>query len=60
MCSNCYHSKGRKKKPWNCSHITKAHYALGVCQNCYQMNYIKKQNLVDNKKFVFVKVDDKK
>lgn len=41
MCSNCYHSKGRVKKPWNCPHTTKTHYALGLCQNCYQMNYTK-------------------
>ena len=45
MCSNCYHSKGRSKKPWKCSHINKTHYALGLCQNCYQMAYIKKQNI---------------
>ena len=43
MCSNCYHSRGRSKKPWNCPHVNKTHYALGLCQNCYQMNYIKKQ-----------------
>ena len=23
--------------------MKKKHYALGLCQNCYQMNYIKKQ-----------------
>ena len=44
MCSNCYHSRGRKKKPWNCPHANKFHYALGLCQNCYQMRYMKKQN----------------
>ena len=44
MCSNCYHSRGRKKKPWNCPHSNKFHYALGLCQNCYQMRYMKKQN----------------
>jgi hypothetical protein len=44
MCSNCYHSRGRKKKPWNCPHTNKFHYALGLCQNCYQMSYMKKQN----------------
>ena len=44
MCSNCYHSRGRKKKPWNCPHGNKFHYALGLCQNCYQMRYMKKQN----------------
>ena len=44
MCSNCYHSRGRKKKPWNCPHTNKFHYALGLCQNCYQMRYMKKQN----------------
>ena len=49
MCSNCYHSKGRSKKPWKCCHFNKSHYALGLCQNCYQMSYIKKQNL-ENKK----------
>ena len=44
MCSNCYHSRGRKKKPWKCPHSNKFHYALGLCQNCYQMRYMKKQN----------------
>jgi len=44
MCSNCYHSRGRKKKPWNCPHTNKFHYAHGLCQNCYQMRYMKKQN----------------
>lgn len=44
MCSNCYHSKGRKKKPWRCPHLNKFHYAHGLCQNCYQMKYMKKQN----------------
>ena len=58
MCSNCYHSKGRNKKPWNCPHISKSHYALGVCQNCYQMDYIRKQCNIDNKKFVFHKIEN--
>lgn len=44
MCSNCYHSKGKVKKTWNSSHITKPHYALGLCQNCYQMNHKKGKN----------------
>ena len=51
MCSNCYHSKGRIKKPWNCPHINKSHYALGLCQNCYQIAYIKKQSDIHSKKF---------
>ena len=55
MCSNCYHSKGRNKKPWNCPHLSKSHYALGVCQNCYQMDYIKKQGNICSKKLVFSK-----
>ena len=25
MCSNCYHSKGRSKKPWKCIRINKTH-----------------------------------
>ncbi len=68
MCSNCYHSKGRSKKPWNCVHVNKAHYALGLCQNCYQMAYIKKNlesksfkgdNIIlNNKKNVFEKKED--
>ena len=41
MCSNCYHSRGRDKKAWKCPHKDKIHYALGVCQNCYQTNYAK-------------------
>ena len=40
MCNNCYHSIGRNKKAWKCSHTTKSHYALGVCQNCYQSRYV--------------------
>ncbi len=44
MCSNCYHSRGRRKKPWNCPHSNKFHYAHGLCQNCYQMRYMKKIN----------------
>ena len=54
MCTACphkyamhYHAKGRSKKPWNCPHVNKSHYALGLCQNCYQMNYIKKQSEID-------------
>jgi hypothetical protein len=39
MCSNCYHRKGRDKKPDKCEHIEKPHYALGMCQNCYQTKY---------------------
>ncbi len=46
MCNNCYHSKGRKKLAWKCPHKTKSHYALGICQNCYQANY-NKVNFVD-------------
>ena len=49
MCSNCYHSKGRKKKPWKCPHTNKFHYAHGLCQNCYQIRYMKKQNFGDSK-----------
>ncbi len=41
MCNNCYHSKGRSKRAWKCSHKEKAHYAHGVCQSCYQIIYIK-------------------
>lgn len=39
MCSNCYHIKGRAKRAWKCEHTLKAHYAKGLCQNCYQINY---------------------
>lgn len=42
MCNNCYHSNGRNKKAWKCSHLEKTHYALGVCQNCYQSKYTTK------------------
>ena len=42
MCNNCYHSNGRNKKAWKCSHVQKAHYALGVCQTCYQIKYTTK------------------
>ena len=53
----------------NCVHVNKAHYALGLCQNCYQMAYIKKQNLesksfkdnniiLNDKKNVFEKKED--
>ena len=40
MCENCYHTLGRKKKPWKCSHINKYHYAHGLCHNCYQSQYV--------------------
>jgi len=51
MCNNCYHSKGRNKKAWKCSHTHKPHYALGVCQTCYQLKYANKTKKVeeDNK-----------
>ncbi len=39
MCSNCYHIKGREKRAWRCEHTQKSHYAKGLCQNCYQINY---------------------
>lgn len=39
MCNNCYHRKGRTKKPWNCPH--EKLYAVGMCQNCYTNNYNK-------------------
>lgn len=42
MCNNCYHSNGRNKKAWKCSHVQKSHYALGVCQTCYQSKYTTK------------------
>lgn len=42
MCNNCYHSNGRNKKAWKCTHYEKAHYALGVCQTCYQSKYTSK------------------
>lgn len=42
MCNNCYHSNGRNKKAWKCSHTEKPHYALGVCQTCYQSKYTSK------------------
>ena len=32
MCSNCYHAKGRSKRPWKCPHVSKAHYALGLSE----------------------------
>jgi len=42
MCNNCYHSNGRDKKAWKCEHTKKSHYALGICQNCYQSRYMSK------------------
>ncbi len=45
MCNNCYHSIGRDKKAWKCEHITKSHYALGLCQNCYQSRYMLKTKI---------------
>lgn len=45
MCSNCYHSKGRAKRAWKCRHRNKFHYAHGLCQNCYQINYCHKRKL---------------
>lgn len=57
MCSNCYHTKGRKKIPTKCPHKEKALYALGVCQNCYQMNYVKKQKKGKFSKKKFIKIE---
>ena len=42
MCNNCYHSSGRNKKAWKCRHVHKSHYALGICQACYQSKFITK------------------
>lgn len=39
MCYNCYQSKGRDKKAWNCEHLNKPHYAKGLCKNCYHSLY---------------------
>lgn len=53
MCSNCYHSKGRKGHPWNCKHRTRALYAHGLCQNCYHVKYVrsKKESKKKDKNF---------
>jgi hypothetical protein len=48
MCNNCYHSTGRDKKAWKCAHTTKGHYALGLCQNCYQSRYMLKTKIKIN------------
>jgi hypothetical protein len=40
-CYNCYHRKGRNKKPWNCEHDVL--YAQGLCQLCYINDYNKKK-----------------
>ena len=63
MCNNCYHSKGRGKKAWKCPHKTKTHYALGICQNCYQADYTKVSSIsqnyftyLDKKNTVIIKV----
>jgi hypothetical protein len=50
MCNNCYHSRGRAKKAWNCKHTDKFHYSFGLCQNCYQVKYCKKRRISDKKK----------
>jgi hypothetical protein len=50
MCNNCYHSKGRAKRAWNCKHTDKFHYSFGLCQNCYQIKYCKKRRVSDKKK----------
>ena len=42
MCNNCYHTSGRYKKAWKCKHVHKSHYALGLCQSCYQIKYMSK------------------
>ncbi len=47
MCNNCYHSRGRAKRAWNCSHSDKFHYAFGLCQNCYQIKYCKKRKTTE-------------
>jgi hypothetical protein len=48
LCYNCYHRKGRTKKPWNCSHDRL--YAQGLCQNCYINEYNRKKRLNEVKK----------
>lgn len=44
MCNNCYHILGRNKKAWKCDHGDRPHYALGICQTCYQYKYSKIRN----------------
>ena len=43
MCKNCYHYKGRTKKPTNCDHTERTLYAKGVCKNCYLSIYHKQK-----------------
>lgn len=54
MCNNCYHSSGRNKKAWKCTHADRPHYALGLCQTCYQLKYTTKarNNLQENSNFI--------
>lgn len=50
MCNKCYHTLGRDKKAWKCGHEDKPHYALGICQTCYQYKYSKIRNRSSKKK----------
>jgi len=47
LCYNCYHRRGRTKKPWKCNH--ERMYARGLCQNCYINDYNRKRRLVELK-----------
>ena len=58
MCNNCYHTAGRNKKAWKCGHIEKPHYALGICQTCYQYKYSKIRNRSTKSKKLVKKVEN--
>jgi hypothetical protein len=48
LCYNCYHRRGRTKKPWNCNH--ERMYAQGLCQNCYINEYNRKRRVAEQMK----------
>ena len=49
MCKNCYHAKGRTKKPCECDHSDRPMYAKGICKNCYLSLYHKEKRQVKRK-----------
>jgi len=58
MCYNCYHTQGRVKRAWKCTHIEKYHYANGFCKTCYHNLYSKKRYRNKKEKENFKEDDD--
>lgn len=41
MCSSCYRKYGRNQNAWNCPHVDRLLYSMGMCQTCYLSDYHK-------------------